>query len=94
MKANENNGRMFNKSAYTVLHEVRRAEVHEEKAPINEVWKVGYSLIDFRKALFEIGIREWDLTSMESLYRLDNLIREVSDIWTYICTLDDECVEM
>lgn len=93
MKANENNGRMFNKSAYTVLHEVRRAEVHEEKAPINEVWKVGYSLIDFRKALFEIGIREWDLTSMESLYRLDNLIREVSDIWTYICTLDDECVK-
>ena len=93
MKANVNNGRIFNKAAYVTQREFGCAEVHEDKAPINEVWKVCETLTDFRKVLSEISIRKWDTTSMESLHRLNDLIRDASDMWTYICTLDEACVK-
>ena len=81
MKANENNGKMFNKYAYTAHNELERAEVHEDRAPINEVWKVCGIMTNLRKVLFEIAIREWDTTSMESLYRLNGLICNASDMF-------------
>lgn len=93
MKANENSGMIFKKAAYVVQCKLERAEVHEDKAPINEVWKVCNTLSNLREALFEINIRDWDTTSMESLYQLDNLIRVASNMWAYIRTLDEECVK-
>lgn len=93
MKVNENNGRIFNRSALTAHNELERAAVHEEKAPINEVRKVCGIMTNLRKVLFEISIREWDTTSMESLYRLNGLICNASDMWAYIRALDDECVK-
>lgn len=93
MKANENNGRIFNKAAYVAQREFERAEVHAEKSPINEVWKVCETLADFRKVLFKISTKKWDTTSMESLHQLKDLIQDASDMWTYICTLDKECVK-
>ena len=93
MKASENNGRLFNGSALRAHNELERAEVHEDRAPINEVWKVCGIMTNLRKVLFEISIREWDTTSMESLYRLNGLICDASDMWAYICALDDECVK-
>lgn len=93
MKANENNGRIFNKAAYVAQREFGCAEVHAEKSPINEVWKVCETLADFRKVLFKISTKKWDTTSMESLHQLKDLIQDASDMWTYICTLDKECVK-
>lgn len=93
MKANENNGRIFNKAAYIVHREFECAEVHEGKAPINEVWKVYETLNNFREVLFKISTKKWDTTSMESLHQLKDLIQDASDMWTYICTLDKECVK-
>ncbi len=93
MKANENNGRIFTGSARTAHNELVRAEVHEDKAPINEVWKVCKTLTNFSKALFKIAIRAWDTTSMESLHRLNGLIREAIESWDYISLLNRECVK-
>lgn len=93
MKANENNGRIFTGSALTAHSELARAEVHEDKAPINEVWKVCKTLTNFSKALLKIAIRAWDTTSMESLHRLNGLIREAIESWDYISLLDRECVK-
>lgn len=93
MKASENNGKLFNGCAHRSHNELERAEVHEDRAPINEVWKVCGIMTNLRKVLFEISIREWDTTSMESLYRLNGLICDASDMWAYIRTLDDECVK-
>lgn len=93
MKANVNNGSIFNKAAYVAQCRFECAVVHEDKAPINEVWKVCETLNNFRKVLFKISIRGWDTTSMESLHQLKDLILDASDMWTYICALDEECVE-
>lgn len=93
MKTNVNKGSIFNKAAYVAQREFGCAEVHEEKSPINEVWKVCETLNNFRKVLSEISTKKWDTTSMESLHQLKDLIQDASDMWTYICTLDKECVK-
>ncbi len=93
MKASKNNGRLFNGSAYIARRELGRAVVHEDKAPINQVRRLSETMRNLNKVIDDITVNEWDTTSMESLYRLNGLIREASDMWVYICALDDECVK-
>lgn len=93
MKANENNGRIFNGSAYIVHRELARAEVHEDKVPVNQVQRVSETMMNLNRVIDEIKTKDWDTTSMESLYRLNSLIREAHRLWDYINLLNRECVK-
>lgn len=93
MKANENNGRIFNGSAYIVHRELARAKVHEDKVPVNQVQRVSETMMNLNKVIDEIRTKDWDTTSMESLYRLNSLIREANRLWDYIILMNRECVK-
>ena len=93
MKANENNGRIFNRSAYIVHRELKCAEVHEDKVPVNQVRRVSETMRNLKRVIDEIKTKDWDTSSMESLYRLNSLIREAHRLWDYINLLNSECVK-
>lgn len=93
IKADENNGKLFNKAAYAAFHELERAEVHEDKIPANQVWRVYETMDNLRRILFRISAEKWNTSSMESLYWLNSLIREARIRWSYIRLLDKECVK-
>lgn len=93
MKASENNGKIFNGSAYIVYRELERATVHEYNVPDNQVQKLSETMRSLYKVIDEIKTKDWDTTSMESLYHLNGLIREAIKSWDYISLLDRECVK-
>ena len=94
MKANENNGRIFNGSAYLVHRELPSTDdIRVDKVSDNQVGLVCEKLRILHKVIDEIKTKDWDTTSMESLYHLNDLIRKAIKSWDYISLLDRECVK-
>lgn len=94
MKANENNGRLFNGSAYIVHRELPSTDdIHIDKLPDNQVGAVCEKMRILHKVIDDIKTTNWDTTSMESLYHLNGLIREAIKSWDYISLLNRECVK-
>ena len=94
MKANENNGRLFNGSAYIVHRELPSTDdIRMDKIPDNQVEPVCEKMRILHKVIDEIKTTDWDTTSMESLYHLNGLIREAIKSWDYISLLNKECVK-